>query len=72
MAKEVSSKVRHIIADAAAFLKNAPLSDMCENVYTVEEVISEIRDAATRQRLAVLPYTIHFRQPSTEALRAGN
>jgi len=71
MAKEASSKIRHIIADSAAFLKNAPLNDMCENVYTVEEVVNEIRDAATRQRLAVLPYTIQFRQPSTEALRAG-
>lgn len=71
MAKEASGRIRHVIADSAAFLKNAPLNDMCENVYTVEEVVSEIRDAASRQRLAMLPYTIQFRQPSSEALRAG-
>ena len=71
MAEGARSKVQHIVADSAAFLKNAPLHDMCENVYTVEELISEIRDAATRQRLSVLPYTLHLRQPSTEALHAG-
>lgn len=70
MAEGARSKVQHIVADSAAFLKNAPLHDMCENVYTVEELISEIRDAATRQRLSVLPYTLHLRQPSTEALHA--
>ena len=59
------------MADSAAFLKNAPLHEMCENVYTVEDVINEIRDAATRQRLSVLPYSIHLREPTTEALHAG-
>ena len=71
MAEGRRSKVQHMVADSAAFLKNAPLHEMCENVYTVEEVVSEIRDAATRQRLAVLPYTLDFRQPSIEALHAG-
>ena len=68
---EGSGKVQHIVADSAAFLRNAPLHDMCENVYTIEDVINEIRDVTTRQRLAVLPYNIQFREPSTEALHAG-
>lgn len=72
MAEGRKNKVQCIVADSAAFLKNAPLHDMCENVYTVEEVVSEIRDAATRQRLSVLPYTVHFRHPSAEALHTGN
>ncbi|KAJ7383982.1 Nin1 binding protein [Desmophyllum pertusum] len=67
---EGSGKVQHIVADSAAFLRNAPLHDMCENVYTIEDVINEIRDVTTRQRLAVLPYNIQFREPSTEALHA--
>lgn len=70
MAEGMKKKVQHIVADSAAFLKNAPIHDMCENVYTVEEVVNEIKDEATRQRLAVLPYTLHIRQPSTEALHA--
>lgn len=68
--KENSGKVKHIVADSAAFLKNAPLHELCENVYAVEDVVTEIRDAATRQRLAVLPYKINFKEPSTEAIHA--
>lgn len=69
--KAENGKIKHIVADSAAFLKNAPLHEMCENVFTVEDVVNEIRDAATRQRLSVLPYNIEFREPSTEALHAG-
>ena len=71
MAEGSTAKIKHIVADSAAFLKNAPLHEMCDNVYTVEDVVNEIRDAATRQRLSVLPYSIHFREPTTEALHAG-
>ena len=60
------------MADSAAFIKNAPLHNLCENVYTVEDVIKEIRSKATRQRLSVLPYHLNFRQPSAEAVLAGN
>lgn len=60
------------MADSAAFIKNAPLHNLCENVYTVEDVIKEIRSKATRQRLSVLPYRLNFRQPSAEAVLAGN
>ena len=71
MAKETHGKVEFIVADSAAFLKNTPMHNMCENVYTVEEVVNEIRDKETRRRLSVLPYSLHFKQPSVEALQAG-
>ena len=71
MAEGGTATVKHMVADSAAFLKNTPLHEMCGNVYTVEDVINEIRDAATRQRLSVLPYSIHLRQPTTEAIHAG-
>ncbi|XP_068701444.1 RNA-binding protein NOB1-like [Montipora capricornis] len=70
MAKETHGKVQFIVADSAAFLKNTPMHNMCENVYTVEEVVNEIRDKETRRRLSVLPYSLHFKQPSVEALQA--
>ena len=64
-------QVRHLVADSAAFIKNAPLHELCDNVYSIQDVVSEIRDAGTRQRLSVLPYEIIFREPSTEAVRIG-
>lgn len=60
-----------LIADSAAFLKNAPLHQMGNKIFTIEDVVSEIRDATTRQRLAVLPYAIEFREPATESIKIG-
>ena len=35
------------------------------------EVVTEVKDRATTQRLQVLPYELKFRQPSTEVLKIG-
>ncbi|XP_077983472.1 RNA-binding protein NOB1-like [Glandiceps talaboti] len=59
-------KVAHVIADSGAFIKNAPIQEVAENVYAIQDVISEIRDSATKKRLAVLPYEIQYREPSSE------
>jgi len=59
-----------LVADSAAFLKCAPLERMAERIFTISDVVDEIRDAATRQRLAVLPYSIEFREPSVESIQA--
>ena len=60
-----------LVADSAAFLKNAPLQQIAHKVFTIREVVSEIKDATTRQRLQVLPYTIEFREPSVESIKVG-
>ncbi|CAL1535676.1 unnamed protein product [Lymnaea stagnalis] len=61
-------KVKHVVADAGAFIRNAPLRDIAENVYTVPEVIAESIDRTTRQRLKVFPIDINFKEPSGDAL----
>ncbi|XP_008068218.1 RNA-binding protein NOB1 isoform X2 [Carlito syrichta] len=61
--------VEHVVADAGAFLKDAPLQDIGKNIYTVKEVVGEIRDKATRRRLAVLPYELRFKEPFPEYVR---
>ncbi|XP_006156990.1 RNA-binding protein NOB1 [Tupaia chinensis] len=61
--------VEHVVADAGAFLRDAPLQDIGKNIYTIREVVSEIRDKATRRRLAVLPYELRFKEPSPEYVR---
>lgn len=60
-----------LVADSAAFLKNAPLQQISRKIFTIRDVVCEIRDSATRQRLAVLPYTVEFREPSAESIKAG-
>uniref|UniRef100_A0A8C6Z330 RNA-binding protein NOB1 n=1 Tax=Nothoprocta perdicaria TaxID=30464 RepID=A0A8C6Z330_NOTPE len=39
------------------------------SVYTVPEVVAEIRDKATRRRLAALPYELRFRRPRPDCVR---
>uniref|UniRef100_A0A8C8RZE9 RNA-binding protein NOB1 n=1 Tax=Pelusios castaneus TaxID=367368 RepID=A0A8C8RZE9_9SAUR len=61
--------VEHVVADAGAFLRGAPLQDIGRNIYTIKEVVSEIRDKETRRQLAVLPYQLHFKQPFPEYVK---
>ncbi|XP_024901113.1 RNA-binding protein NOB1 isoform X4 [Pteropus alecto] len=63
--------VEHVVADAGAFLRDAALQDIGKNIYTIRDVVSEIRDKATRRRLAVLPYELRFKEPFPEYVRLG-
>ena len=64
-------KLSCLIADSAAFLRNVGLQNLAERIFTIREVITEIRDSATRKRLAVLPYEVEFREPSVDSINTG-
>ncbi|XP_050047808.1 RNA-binding protein NOB1 [Dermacentor andersoni] len=64
-----SSRVKNLVVDSGGFIKNAALQEIGENIYTVAEVVSEIKDKATKQRLQVLPYKLNYRVPSPEAVK---
>ncbi|XP_069824640.1 RNA-binding protein NOB1 isoform X2 [Dendropsophus ebraccatus] len=64
-----SSKVQHVVADSGAFLRNAALQEIGALIYTVREVVDEIRDKPTRRRLAVLPYELVFREPTPDSIQ---
>ena len=66
-----SERIKVLVADAGPFIKGAPLQKWSSNVVTVREVIAEIKDKATRERLQVLPYELSFREPSIEAIQHG-
>jgi len=57
-------KSKFLIADTAAFIKNVPLHDLTDQVVTCKEVIAEIKDKATRERFAFLPYKIKYQSPA--------
>lgn len=48
------------------------LQDFGKNIYTLKEVVEEIRDKSTRRSLAFLPYQLTFREPHPEHLRHGS
>ncbi|KXJ11315.1 RNA-binding protein NOB1 [Exaiptasia diaphana] len=70
MATNSKGDVKHLVVDSAGFIKNIELQSLGKRIYTLQEVVQEIKDITTRQRLAVLPYEITFKQPSTEAIKA--
>ncbi|KAJ1083760.1 hypothetical protein NDU88_003915 [Pleurodeles waltl] len=61
--------VEHVVADAGAFLRGATLQEIGKNIYTIKDVVSEIRDKETKRRLAVLPYELHFKEPLPENVK---
>ncbi|XP_066540346.1 RNA-binding protein NOB1 [Hoplias malabaricus] len=67
--KMAAAMVEHVVADAAAFLKKAPLHEIGKNIYTIKDVVNEIRDKQTKKNLAFLPYQLHFKEPFPEHVR---
>ena len=64
-------RVGVLVADSGPFIKGASFELWSKNVVTIKDVVSEIKDANTRQRLQVLPYELTFREPSQQSLRFG-
>ncbi|XP_064105801.1 RNA-binding protein NOB1-like [Macrobrachium nipponense] len=65
-------KVKHLVIDAAGFVKNLPLWEYGEELYSIPEVIAELRDKATRQRYESLPVAVKMREPQPWAIRFIN
>ena len=63
------SRVKYLVVDSNAFINTVPLQDYSDNIVTVKDVVSEIRDSATRSRLQVLPYELIFREPSQSSIK---
>jgi len=62
-------KADYLVVDSGGFIKNAPLRDLGHNIITLPQVVDEIRDKATLQRLQVLPYELQLRKPSSEGIK---
>jgi len=62
------SRAEVLVVDSGGFIKNAPLRELAGRLVTLQDVVSEIRDKETRQRMQVLPYDLEFRVPSSLGL----
>eukprot|EP00092_Neocalanus_flemingeri_P008169 GFUD01008809.1.p1 GENE.GFUD01008809.1~~GFUD01008809.1.p1 ORF type:complete len:538 (+),score=169.22 GFUD01008809.1:46-1659(+) len=65
----MSTKAEYLVVDSGGFLKNAPLRELGTNLVTLNEVVGELRDKETRQRMEVMPFDLTYRQPSAEAVK---
>jgi RNA-binding protein NOB1 len=60
------TKTKHLVVDTGAFLANSSLHEMAEKIYTVPEVLTEVKSRSALDRLQVLPYEIEVREPEEE------
>ncbi|XP_041980490.1 RNA-binding protein NOB1 [Aricia agestis] len=62
-------KIKNLVVDTTAFIKAANLSDIADNVYTIQEVIDEITNDRQRKKLVVLPYDLKVKDVFTENIK---
>lgn len=62
-------RVAHLVLDSAAFITGHDLQNCADHFYTTRDVIHEIRDKETKQRLQCLPFELNFVEPSAQDLQ---
>ena len=67
-----AKQMTYLIADTAAFIKHTPMHEYAEHVISIKDVVDEIRDKETKQRLLACPIDIQYREPDTKAIKRGN
>ncbi|XP_014253470.1 RNA-binding protein NOB1 [Cimex lectularius] len=60
------SKVEYLVADTSAFIKYAQFQDICENVITVEEVISEVKNTKQFKHIVDFPFDLQLKEVEPE------
>jgi RNA-binding protein NOB1 len=62
--------IHHLVVDSGGFIRNAPLVDLGSKIYSIQSVVDELKDKATRQRVKAYLFDIIYREPSTESIKA--
>uniref|UniRef100_T1J4A0 RNA-binding protein NOB1 n=1 Tax=Strigamia maritima TaxID=126957 RepID=T1J4A0_STRMM len=63
-------RIDYLIVDSSPFIRNIQLQTKGKSIYTISEVVNEIKDKATRERLQVLPYELTLKNVTPEAYNA--
>ncbi|KAL7646369.1 UNVERIFIED_CONTAM: hypothetical protein RMT77_003280 [Armadillidium vulgare] len=62
-------KIKQLVIDSGAFLKNVAIWDYGEEFFTVQDVVYEIRDKQAKDFINSLPFQLNFREPSPAAIK---
>ncbi|CAH1397224.1 unnamed protein product [Nezara viridula] len=66
----MTPKVEHLVVDTSAFIRNTQLQEIAENLFTVAEVVNEIKSKRQLRRLVVLPYELQLKDVDPESVAA--
>ena len=58
------SRADYLVVDSGGFIKAAPLRELADSLVTLQEVVAEIRDKETRQRMKVRQHKHALRESS--------
>ena len=65
----VAAEMDWLVIDSSALLDGVPIDKIAKKLYTVHAVLDEIRDEASRKRLAMLTQPLIEKEPSEEAVK---
>ncbi|CAH1109687.1 unnamed protein product [Psylliodes chrysocephalus] len=68
MSQTSAKSVNYLVVDTTAFIQNAPLQDIAENIITCPEVLEEIKNKRQLRRLVVLPYNLIIKEVFPESV----
>lgn len=60
------------VVDANAIMSGVALGSLAERLVTIPEVLEEVRDVKTRERLASLQIALQTLEPTEESIAAGD
>ncbi|XP_018013653.1 RNA-binding protein NOB1 isoform X1 [Hyalella azteca] len=65
----MKNKLKYLVVDSGAFIQKQPLWEHAEELYTVPEVLAEIKDKQTSQFIESFPVKVNFCQPQPASLK---
>lgn len=68
---DVGQKIESLVIDSGPLIKGINVRAFAEKIYTIPEVISEIRDKHSRDFLNQISFDLQVKVPSDEALKEG-
>ena len=69
IAPSPSNQERFLVVDTAAFIRGVNLERFGSTLCIVPEVLGEIKDGATRQRIAAYPVPVQQKEPTPDDIR---
>ena len=71
VAEQVGADTKVAVVDANAIINGLRLESVADKLFTIQEVLDEVRDKQSRQFLASLPYGLEVREPDEQSVKAG-
>lgn len=69
MTSSQTKPIEHLIVDSSAFIKLSQLHTWAHHVYTIGEVVQEIRNKDSRIALSLLPYELQIDTPTDRFIK---